>query len=47
MVRMSLDCISVSVVTLVFLDKELASGALRLVRAKADPLPELSFAATC
>ncbi len=44
-VRMTLDCIGVSVITPVFLDKELASGSLRLVKVKADPLPELPFTA--
>lgn len=45
-VRMTLDCIGVAVITPVFLDKELASGALRLLEVEADPLPELSFTAT-
>ncbi|WP_459614181.1 LysR family transcriptional regulator [Bordetella sp. 2513F-2] len=45
-VRMALDCIGVAVIAPVFLDKELASGTLRLLAVQADPLPELSFTAT-
>jgi len=45
-VRMTLDCIGVAVITPVFLDKELTSGALRLLNVQADPLPELAFTAT-
>ncbi|WP_454690404.1 LysR substrate-binding domain-containing protein [Achromobacter aloeverae] len=45
-VRMTLDCIGSSVITPVFLDKELASGELRLLDVQADSLPALSFTAT-
>ena len=44
-VRMTLNCMGVSVITPAVLGKELASGALHLVRVKTDPLPELSFTA--
>src|SRR5690606_32213636 len=40
-VRMTLDCIGTSVIAPVFLDKELASGELRLLDVQADPLPDL------
>jgi len=45
-VRMTLDCIGTSVIAPVFLDKELASGELRLLDVQADPLPDLAFTAT-
>lgn len=45
-VRMTQDCIGTSVITPVFLHKELAAGELRLLDVQADPLPELSFTAT-
>jgi len=45
-VRMTLDCIGTSVIAPVFLDKELASGELRLLDVRADPLPDLAFTAT-
>ena len=45
-VRMTLDCIGTSVIAPVFLDKELASGELRLLNVQADPLPDLAFTAT-
>ncbi|OZI75636.1 LysR family transcriptional regulator [Bordetella genomosp. 2] len=44
--RMTLDCIGTSVIAPVFLDKELASGELRLLDVQADPLPDLAFTAT-
>lgn len=45
-VRMTMDCIGTSVIAPVFLDKELASGELRLLQVQADPLPGLAFTAT-
>ena len=45
-VRMTLDCIGVSVIAPVFLDKELARGELQLLDVEADALPELSFTAS-
>lgn len=45
-VRMTLDCIGTSVIAPVFLDKELASGELRLLTVQGDPLPDLAFTAT-
>jgi DNA-binding transcriptional LysR family regulator len=45
-VRMTLDCIGVSVIAPVFLGKELARGELHLLDVEADALPELSFTAS-
>lgn len=45
-VRMALDGIGTAVIAPVFLDKELASGELRILNVKSDPLPDLSFTAT-
>ncbi|HYG45583.1 MAG TPA: LysR family transcriptional regulator [Bordetella sp.] len=45
-VRMTLDCIGTSVIAPIFLDRELASGELRLLDVRADPLPDLAFTAT-
>ena len=46
-VRMTLDAIGSSVIAPVFLGKELARGELRILQVQADPLPELSFTASC
>jgi hypothetical protein len=43
---MALDGIGTAVIAPVFLDKELASGELRILNVKSDPLPDLSFTAT-
>jgi DNA-binding transcriptional LysR family regulator len=45
-VRMTLDGMGTSVITPVFLDKELAEGRLRLIRVDAGALPDLEFTAT-
>lgn len=46
-VRMTLDCIGTAVIAPVFLDKELASGELRLLDVQeTDSLPDLAFTAT-
>jgi len=45
-VKMTLDGIGTSVITPVFLDRELASGALRLIRVQAPQLPALAFTAS-
>ncbi len=44
--RMTRDGIGACVIAPVFLDKELASGELRLLQVAADPLPELRFTAS-
>ena len=45
-VRMTLDCIGVSVIAPVFLGRELARGELQLLNVEADPLPILPFTAS-
>ncbi len=45
-VRMALDRIGTAAITPVFLDRELASGALQILDVESDPLPDLSFTAS-